>query len=144
MKREGEEAKGRSSSTFQWFWQERFERALADPITDLRILLYIVQMLLEWEEWNITHERTITTRKHERERERGGREDRVLCPFQEKIKSDPIVYETTLENETNKFCPLSGLSVKDFFFLISKISLEFWHNNTTRKNLKNSISSPYH
>ena len=29
--------------------------------------------------------------------------------FQGKIKSDPIVYETTLENETNKFCPLSGL-----------------------------------
>lgn len=109
-KREGEEAKGRSSSTFQWFWQERFERALADPITDLRILLYIVQMLLEWKEWNITHERTITTRKHERERGRGGGErGEGFVSFQGKIKSDPIVYETTLENETNKFCPLSGL-----------------------------------
>jgi len=82
-KREGEEAKGRSSSTFQWFWQERFERALADPITDLRILLYIVQMLLEWKEWNITHERTITTRKHERERGRG------FCVFSGKNKIGP-------------------------------------------------------
>jgi hypothetical protein len=67
-------------------------------------------MLLEWKEWNITHERTITPRKHERERGRGGGErGEGFVSFQGKIKSDPIVYETTLENETNKFCPLSGL-----------------------------------